>query len=225
MREVDAARIQASALAEQREQQLGVLRDQAKKAAYDAVEEENLGLRHLSEHDQLLHRLDAIQTSEIWALAKPIFEASNGWSNRLTKPALKGARAVRDLASLQPRERRRKRNAYELVLKSGLFDWKWYVEQHPQVIVRGNNPLWYWLETGWKRGDDPSPDVRISWYIEQHPDIAASGENPLLHHLREARCAGARTGLLARSRLFRARALARWRRGRRRGADTGHGGQ
>ena len=69
------------------------------------------------------------------------------------------------------------------------FDAAWYEEQyHPDYEkdcpnMSGFVSLYHYLQTGWKRGYNPSPDFDGNAYLEQHEDAKKSGTNPLWHYV------------------------------------------
>ena len=64
-----------------------------------------------------------------------------------------------------------------------LFDTGWYVQQHPDVVREGANPLLHYLIAGAAEGRDPNPYFSSAWYVSAYPDVAAGGANPLAHYI------------------------------------------
>jgi hypothetical protein len=81
------------------------------------------------------------------------------------------------------RARRREWRDAERLRASPLFNGRWYVRRHPEVVASGLSPAVHYLRHGAAAGFDPSPDFKTSRYLAEHPDAARSGANPLLHHL------------------------------------------
>lgn len=79
---------------------------------------------------------------------------------------------------------------------SGLFDARWYVEQYPDVVGTGLDPLTHYLQIGARIGRNPGPRFDTRFYLGRYPDAAKAGINPLLHYLQY----GARSGRLPYSR-------------------------
>jgi GT2 family glycosyltransferase/SAM-dependent methyltransferase len=64
-----------------------------------------------------------------------------------------------------------------------LFDAGFYLDRNPDVAEAGINPLWHYLEHGWREGRDPHPFFANDWYLAQNPDVLETGINPLEHYL------------------------------------------
>jgi GT2 family glycosyltransferase len=141
------------------------------------------------QRNKLLHRLDHIQSSHMWSLVRPMLRIESKWP-RFTARCIDISRSLRGVLSLHPIRRKRLRRDYNLVINSGLFDWPWYIEQNPEVVAGGHNPLWYWLELGWKQGHYPNKFFDPGWYREKYSLADQPDANPLLHYLVE----GARHG-------------------------------
>lgn len=74
------------------------------------------------------------------------------------------------------------RPTYAWISASGLFNEKYYLDQHPDIIKAKVNPLLHYMLHGAHEGRDPSPLFDTSWYLSAYPDVAASNINPLLHY-------------------------------------------
>jgi len=70
-----------------------------------------------------------------------------------------------------------------LLVKSDLFDAKWYRMQYPDITTAGVDPAAHYLASGANEGRDPGPHFSTAWYLAEHKDIAATGVNPLVHYL------------------------------------------
>lgn len=71
----------------------------------------------------------------------------------------------------------------ELVAASPLFDSVWYLQNYPDVVLLGQDPLQHYLTLGWRLGRSPSATFNAARYLQLHQDVAAAGINPLLHYL------------------------------------------
>ena len=69
------------------------------------------------------------------------------------------------------------------IIKSGLFDAAFYLKSNPDVRKSDVDPLWHFINCGWKEGRDPSKDFSIKKYFSNHPEIKSNGTNPLLHYI------------------------------------------
>jgi len=132
--------------------------------------------------NQLLHRLDAIQTSASWQLVRPLHTVESRWPNFVRGIAAVPKLACWALAFRLPQRLRIRRLSTALVA-NGLFQRSWYVENNPDIVLDGNNPMLHWLVRGWAEGRDPNPLFNTAWYLAQNPDVAAAGLNPLAHYL------------------------------------------
>lgn len=72
---------------------------------------------------------------------------------------------------------------YFLILKSGLFDKKYYLLQYPDVRKSDLNPIWHYIRQGWKEGRNPSPNFNTKFYLDRNPDVAIANINPLIHYI------------------------------------------
>ena len=71
---------------------------------------------------------------------------------------------------------------YFLLLKSDLFDSKYYLKENPDVAKAKVNPILHYLKFGWKEGRNPSPLFNTSDYISFRPDIVKADICPLVHY-------------------------------------------
>lgn len=85
---------------------------------------------------------------------------------------------------------RAERNVIARIRKSGFFDEKWYLEQYPDVLATGQDPLRHFLRQGGLHGRNPSPLFNSTDYLEAYPDVRSSGINPLVHFLKWGRDEG-----------------------------------
>ncbi len=86
-------------------------------------------------------------------------------------------------SKLSLRERIRLQKKAKRLLASRLFDEDWYVLTYPNVVLNGDDPLWFWLIRGWRDLQNPNPFFDMRWYRKQNPDVASAGVNPLFHFL------------------------------------------
>ena len=64
-----------------------------------------------------------------------------------------------------------------------LFDNRFYLEQHPEVMQRDLNPLAHYHCFGYRRGYDPHPCFSTATYQLLNADVAAAEVDPLEHYL------------------------------------------
>jgi O-antigen biosynthesis protein len=71
----------------------------------------------------------------------------------------------------------------KIILRSQLFDAKWYLRRYPDVAAAGIDPLVHYVRSGAKEGRNPNPVFDGTWYLDRYPDVAAAGANPLVHYI------------------------------------------
>lgn len=78
------------------------------------------------------------------------------------------------------------RNQFEksILLKSELFDCKYYLSNNPYLASSAINPLDHFLIYGWKEERNPHPLFDINFYWEAYPDVKKSKTNPFIHFIR-----------------------------------------
>lgn len=81
---------------------------------------------------------------------------------------------------------------WEGVCPSPLFDTAYYLDQNPDVLAAGENPLLHFLDHGAAEGRRPSVLFDSVYYAERHPELMGTGENPLRHFLRVGGAGGHR---------------------------------
>ena len=92
-------------------------------------------------------------------------------------------RAARRLAMLLPEADRREIEVIWRLRGSALLDQTWYLEQHPELRMKGKDPVLHYVRSGVRKGFNPNPLFDTDWYLAQHADVRASGLNPLWHYL------------------------------------------
>ena len=76
-----------------------------------------------------------------------------------------------------------KSDVYITIAKSGLFDKKYYLNNHRNAIPQGTDPLEHYLTRGWKEGKNPSKEFKGGEYLKINPDVANANVNPLHHYV------------------------------------------
>lgn len=79
---------------------------------------------------------------------------------------------------------------YFLILRSKLFNRKYYLEQYPDVKMYSKNALYHYLKYGWKEGRNPSKDFDTNLYINCNKDVGKNNINPLVHYLKYGKSEG-----------------------------------
>lgn len=67
------------------------------------------------------------------------------------------------------------------IAKSGLFEADWYLEQYPDVLATGLEPLKHYLVSGWREQRDPAPWFSTAFYLQAQE--VPLGVCPLFHYL------------------------------------------
>ena len=132
--------------------------------------------------NQILHRLNALQSSAAWEFARPMRAAESRWPKFMRGVVVLPKIAWWGLTLRLPERLSLHRQAKELLVQR-LFDSSWYVEQNPDTVLHGIDPIMHWLLAGWKEGRDPNPLFDTDWYLAQNPDVVEAGYNPLAHYV------------------------------------------
>jgi hypothetical protein len=76
---------------------------------------------------------------------------------------------------------------YIIIMLSGLFDRKFYLQSYADVRRADTDPLWHFVRRGWKEGRNPSRDFDTIYYGLRHQDVQDSNLNPLVHYIKHGR--------------------------------------
>lgn len=71
----------------------------------------------------------------------------------------------------------------KIIRASGLFDTKYYLQENPDVLVWGIDPIIHYIKIGAKTGKRPNPSFCSTGYYNKNPDVKTKGINPLLHYI------------------------------------------
>lgn len=72
----------------------------------------------------------------------------------------------------------------ELVRLSGLFNAEWYLATYPDIAAAGYDPLWHYLQHGWREHRQPGPLFNAQLYLKRHPELADQRISPIVHYLK-----------------------------------------
>lgn len=128
---------------------------------------------------QLLHRLDAVQSAASWQLAAPFRLTETRFPKVVRIFAALPKLTWWTLSSKLP-QRLRLRKAALALLKRGLFDRNWYVENNPDVILQGKDPVLHWLIAGWREGRRPNAEQDNNWFYSLKSKTTRREHNPLI---------------------------------------------
>ena len=81
-------------------------------------------------------------------------------------------------------------NDYIAIRKSGYFDPAYYLLTYPDCRLADVDPLWHFVERGWKEGRNPSSKFDTEYYLRMNLDVKQAGANPLVHYLKHGRKEG-----------------------------------
>jgi hypothetical protein len=73
---------------------------------------------------------------------------------------------------------------YRTLEQSDFFDPKWYRLTQLSGLERTVDPLWHYLDYGWKKGLNPSRFFDTNYYLKTNHDVQELGLNPLFHYLK-----------------------------------------
>lgn len=69
------------------------------------------------------------------------------------------------------------------IKKSKLFDKKWYRATYPDVAAANVDPVFHYLQHGWREGRNPSPKFDNNAYLTANPDVLTANMCPLIHYI------------------------------------------
>ncbi len=78
------------------------------------------------------------------------------------------------------------------VLKSGLFDKSYYLQNNPDVAACGMSTVMHYVKFGGFEGRKPNTTFDSAFYLNTYPDVQRSGMNPLVHFITFGRAEGRR---------------------------------
>ncbi|MCV0396055.1 MAG: glycosyltransferase [Rhizobiaceae bacterium] len=82
------------------------------------------------------------------------------------------------------------KNQIEEIRASGFFDQNWYLEQYPDAVALGMDPLEHYLWIGAKLDRRPSRGFDGKAYLRRNPEIGGATVNPLAHYALSGRKEG-----------------------------------
>ena len=77
-----------------------------------------------------------------------------------------------------------KRDVYRTIKQSEFFDRSFYYSQHPRLLSLVGDPVWHFVNHGWKKGFSPSSGFDTAYYLMKNDDVRLSQLNPLYHYLK-----------------------------------------
>jgi hypothetical protein len=80
-----------------------------------------------------------------------------------------------------------KRDVYRTIKQSEFFDRNFYQSQQPHWLSRTGDPLWHFVNHGWKKGFSPGRDFDTAYYLMKNDDVRLAQLNPLYHYLKYGR--------------------------------------
>ena len=98
------------------------------------------------------------------------------------RPKTKFALFFNSLFENYKQHRKRNMSDYQLIATSKYFDKKWYLKTNPDIEKAGIDPIWHYLNNGWKEGLNPSPKFDGDAYLTMYKTVKDAHINPLLHY-------------------------------------------
>ena len=77
-----------------------------------------------------------------------------------------------------------KRDVYRTIRQSVFFDRHFYQTQRPKWLSSIGDPVWHFVNHGWKKGLSPSSGFDTAYYLMKNDDVRLSQLNPLYHYLK-----------------------------------------
>lgn len=71
----------------------------------------------------------------------------------------------------------------ETINQSALFDADWYLNEYPDVVILGMNPVEHYVRYGERLGRQPSPNFNPTYYLEANKDVADHKISPFYHYI------------------------------------------
>ena len=70
---------------------------------------------------------------------------------------------------------------YKLIAKSKYFNKRWYLKTYSDVAAAKMDPVYHYLNHGWKEGRNPGPNFNTCGYLFAYKSVNESGLCPLVH--------------------------------------------
>lgn len=77
----------------------------------------------------------------------------------------------------------RRKQVYQAICRSGLFDSEYYLRDNLDVARSCMDPIKHYLKHGWQEGRNPNAFFDTQWYLTQYPEVSSFKINPLYHYL------------------------------------------
>lgn len=90
--------------------------------------------------------------------------------------------AALHLVSAKKLKKAEQKRNYGIIAASAYFDAGWYLAHNEDVRNAGVDPVWHYLEHGWKEDRDCTPQFDGNEYLRRHIYVYKAGINPLVHY-------------------------------------------
>lgn len=70
---------------------------------------------------------------------------------------------------------------YETIKKE--FDSDFYLTMYPDISEYPYEPIWHFIDHGWKENRNPTPNFNTAFYLSDNPDVVKAGINPFYHYI------------------------------------------
>lgn len=78
----------------------------------------------------------------------------------------------------------RRWNEYLVIRRSRIFDPAYYLLHYPDCRRSDIDPIWHYINYGWKEGRNPSSTFYTEYYLKMNPDVNQAGINPFVHYIK-----------------------------------------
>lgn len=83
-----------------------------------------------------------------------------------------------------------KNEGASLYIASSLFDPSYYLAKYTDVKLAGVDPLYHYVNAGWREGRNPSANFSTSFYLSTYKEVAEAATDPLTHYFLKGRAKG-----------------------------------
>jgi lipopolysaccharide biosynthesis protein/GT2 family glycosyltransferase len=97
--------------------------------------------------------------------------------------SLNSKEPVADTLSMSSKLSGRIKQDIDIISKSGLLDFSWYIQNYPDIMNQNVDPVQEYCVEGWIKRRDPCPGFSTKYYLESNPDVASACINPFVHYI------------------------------------------
>ncbi|MEO0751858.1 MAG: glycosyltransferase domain-containing protein [Pseudomonadota bacterium] len=132
-----------------------------------------------------LHNYLAVTHSTLWRLTRPLRSILSRLRGGGAAPREVAVSATPRAAEAEDEKPRPRATAADIAClnEADIFDADFYVAQHPEALRDPDGPAAHYLNTGWRKGFDPSRTFVTQAYEHSHADLLEADDCPALHFL------------------------------------------